>query len=58
MAAWRKCCNIKINEEWIPAIYFSNQIRPLEATLTLNGRNIPFANSVKHLTLIFDKKIT
>jgi hypothetical protein len=26
--------------------------------LTLNGRNIPFVNSVKHLGIIFDNKVT
>jgi hypothetical protein len=26
--------------------------------LTLNERNIPFVNSVKYLSVIFDKKIT
>jgi hypothetical protein len=34
------------------------RIRLPESLLTVNGRNIPFVNSVKHLGVIFDKKIT
>jgi hypothetical protein len=49
--------NIKINDEKTRAIYFCHQIRLPEATLTLNGRSILFANSVKYLGLIFYKKI-
>jgi hypothetical protein len=30
---------------------------PPEATVTLNARNIPFINNVKHLGVIFDKRI-
>jgi hypothetical protein len=40
------------------ALYFSHRIRPPESLLTLNGRNIPFVNSVKYLGAIFDKKTT
>jgi hypothetical protein len=29
---------------------------PLEADLTLNGRNIPFVNNVKYLGIIFNKR--
>jgi hypothetical protein len=32
--------------------------RPPKSHLTLNGRNIPFVNSVKYLGVIFDKKVT
>jgi hypothetical protein len=32
--------------------------RPPESQLTLNGRNIPFVNTVKYLGVIFDKKVT
>jgi hypothetical protein len=42
----------------IRAIYFSHQRAPPEYLLTLNGRNIPFENSVKYLGVIFDKRIT
>jgi hypothetical protein len=35
-----------------------NRIRPPESHLALNGRNIPFVNSAKYLSVIFDKKIT
>jgi hypothetical protein len=58
LAAWCKCWNIKINEEKTKAGYFSHQIRPPETTLTVNGRIIPFVNSVKYLGSIFDKKTT
>jgi hypothetical protein len=43
-------------EKKIQVIYFSSNIRPPETTLTLNGRNILFANSVKYHGVIFDKK--
>jgi hypothetical protein len=39
-------------------IYLPHRLRPLEAHLTLSGRNIPFANHVKYLGVIFDKRIT
>jgi hypothetical protein len=49
---------IKINEDKTQAIYFSHRLRPLEAHLTLNGRNIPFVNHAKYLGVIFDKRST
>jgi hypothetical protein len=33
-------------------------LRPPEAHLTLNGRNILFVNHVKYLGVTFDKRIT
>jgi hypothetical protein len=39
-------------------VYFSRSRRTPESHLTLNGRNIPFVNSVKYLGVIFDKKVT
>jgi hypothetical protein len=48
----------KINEYTTQGIYFSRSRRPLEIHLTLNGRNVPFVNSVKYLGVIFDKKVT
>jgi hypothetical protein len=57
MVAWCERWNIKINEGKTRAIYFAHRIRPPESLLTLNGRNIPFVNSVKYLGVIFDKKI-
>jgi hypothetical protein len=39
-------------------IYFSYQRAPTKSLLTLNGRSIPFANNVKYLGVIFDKRIT
>jgi hypothetical protein len=40
----------------IPA--FTHRNRPPDSLLTLNGRNIPFVNSVKYLGVIFDKRMT
>jgi hypothetical protein len=53
MMAWCEHWNIKINEEKTRAIYFTHRNRPPNSPLTLNGRNIPFVNSV-----IFDKRMT
>jgi hypothetical protein len=58
MAAWCKQWNIKINEDKTPAIYFTRRNRPPDSLLTLNGRNIPFVNSVKYLGVLFDKTMT
>jgi hypothetical protein len=58
MATWCERWNIKINEDKTRAIYLSHRITFPESLLTLNGRNIPFVNSVKYLGVIFDKKIT
>jgi hypothetical protein len=49
MATWCECWNIKINEDKTQGIYFSHSCRPPDSHLTLNGRNIPFVNSVKSL---------
>jgi hypothetical protein len=58
MAAWCERWNIKINEIKTRAIYFTHRNRPPVSPLTLNGRNIPFVNSVKYLGVIFDKRMT
>jgi hypothetical protein len=53
--------NIKINGDKTQAIYFSHRFRPLEAHLTMNGRNIPFVDHVRYLRYlaeIFEKRIT
>jgi hypothetical protein len=50
--------NIKINEDKTRAMYFSHQRAPPESLLKLNGRNMPFVNSVKYLGVIFDTRIT
>jgi hypothetical protein len=57
LSAWCEGWNTKINEDKTQAIYFSHQRRPPDSLLTLNGRNIPFVNSVKYLVVIFDKRI-
>jgi hypothetical protein len=51
---WFDRWNIKINDK-TQAIYFSQRLRPPEAHLTLNGRNIPFVNHVKYLAVVFDR---
>jgi hypothetical protein len=58
METWCEHWNIKINEDKTRGIYFSRSRRPPESHLTLNGRNIPFVNSIKYLGVIFDRKIT
>jgi hypothetical protein len=50
--------NIEINEVKTQGIYFSRSLRPPESHLTMNGRNITFVNSVKYISVIFDKKVT
>jgi hypothetical protein len=49
---------IKINEDKTQGIYFSSSCRPPESQITLNGRNIPFVNNVKYLSVIFDNEVT
>ena len=58
METWCEKWNIKINEDKTQAIYFSHQNRLVETQLTLKGRNIPFVNNVKYLSVTFDRKIT
>jgi hypothetical protein len=58
MEVWSKRWNIKINEDKTRAIYFTSRNRPPDSLLKLNGRNIPFVNSVKYLDLLFDKRMT
>jgi hypothetical protein len=58
METWCERWNIKINEDKTQGIYFSHSRRPPVSHLTLNGRNIPFVNSVKYLGVIFDRKVT
>jgi hypothetical protein len=46
------------NEDKTQTIYFFHTLRPPEAHLTLNGRNIPFVNYAKYLSVIVDNRIT
>jgi hypothetical protein len=57
MPTWCERWNIKINEDKTRVIYFTHRNRPPDPLLTLNGRNIPFVNSVKYLGVIFDKRM-
>jgi hypothetical protein len=58
VGSWCQRWNIKINEGKSQAIYFSRRRRMPGNDLQLNGRNIPFVNSVEYLGVIFDRKIT
>jgi hypothetical protein len=49
---------MKINEGKTQAIYFSKRRRIPGDDLQLNGRNIPFVNSIKYLGVIFDRRMT
>jgi hypothetical protein len=56
MAAWYDLWNINIIEEKTQVTHCSHSIRPSES-LTMNGQNIPFINSVKYLGVVVDKKL-
>jgi hypothetical protein len=58
VGSWCQRWNIKINEGKTQAIYFSKRLRMPGDELQLNGRNIPFVNSVKYLGVIFDRRMT
>jgi hypothetical protein len=58
IAAWCKHWNIKINEDKTRAIYFTRRNRQPDSLFTMNGRNVPFLNSVKYLGVLFDKRMT
>jgi hypothetical protein len=62
---WSKECleiyvgiKLSVNEDKTQGIYLSHSRRPPLSRLTLNGKVIPFVNSIKYLGVIFDKKIT
>jgi hypothetical protein len=55
---WCQRWNITINEGKTQAIYFSKRRRMSGDDLQLNGRNIPFVNSVKLLGGISDSTMT
>jgi hypothetical protein len=58
METWCEHWIIKRNEDKTQGIYFSRSRRPHESHLTLNGRDIPFVNSVKYHGVNFDKRVT
>jgi hypothetical protein len=58
VGSWCHRWNIKINEGKSQAIYFSRRRRMPEDDLQLNGRNVPFVNSVKYLDVIFGRRMT
>jgi hypothetical protein len=57
MANWCERWNMKMNDDKTRAIYFTHRNRPPDFLLTLNGRNIPFVNSVKYLGVMFDTRM-
>jgi hypothetical protein len=57
MESWCERWNIKNNKEKTQAICFSHRPTLVEDFITLNGRQIPFSNHVKYLSVIFDKKL-
>jgi hypothetical protein len=58
VGSWCQRWNIEINEGKTQAIYFSKRRRMPGVDLQLNGRSIPFVNSVKYLDAIFDTRMT
>jgi hypothetical protein len=52
MDAWCDRWNIRINEAGTHFIYFYYQRGPVEAHITLKGRNIPFVKVVKYLVFL------
>jgi hypothetical protein len=58
VGSWCQRWNIKINEGKTQAIYFSKRCRMPGDDLQLNGRNIPFVNSIKYVGVIFDRRMT
>jgi hypothetical protein len=58
MAAWCVRWIIKLNEDKTQAIYFTHRNRLPDFLLRLNGRNLPFVNSVKYLGVLFYKEMT
>jgi hypothetical protein len=58
MAAWHVRRNIKINEDKTRAITSLIEGDRPTLLLTLNGWNIPFVINVKHVGVIFDKRMT
>jgi hypothetical protein len=52
MEQWWACWNVRIHEEKTLATYFPHRHTPVEAFLTLKGRQIPFANHVKYVTFV------
>jgi hypothetical protein len=54
---WIQSWNINISDDKTQVLYFSHRLGPADAHLTSNGRNIPFVNHIKHLGVVFDKRI-
>jgi hypothetical protein len=56
MAAWCESWKIKTSLRQDSSDLLTHQNRPPNSLLTLNERNIPFVNSVKHLGAISVKR--
>jgi hypothetical protein len=48
--------NTKTNKGKSQAIYLFRRLRVPDDVLQLNGRNIPFVNTVRYLDVIFDRR--
>jgi hypothetical protein len=55
---WCERRYIKTNQDKTRGFYFFRRRRPPQCHFTLNGRHIPFVNSVKYLGVIFVKKVS
>lgn len=58
MDSWCERSGIKIDEDKTWAMCFSRSLKPVDACLTLNGREILFTNEVKYFGVFFDRKVT
>jgi hypothetical protein len=58
MDTWCERLYINMNEDTTQGIYFPRSRRRPESHLTLNGRDIPFVNSINYFGVIFDGKVT
>jgi hypothetical protein len=56
--SWCERWNMKVSEVKTQSICFSHRRRPVQAFLTLKGRQVPFVNHVKYAGVIFCKKIS
>jgi hypothetical protein len=55
--SWCERLNIKVTEGKTQAIYFSRRLSVPDDVLQLNGRDIPFINTVTYLGVIFERKM-
>jgi hypothetical protein len=56
--SWRERSNVNINKRKSQAMYICRRIKVPDEVLQLNGRDVPFANSVTYLGVTFDRRRT